>query len=417
MRLTIFVLCAAQLLGQLVATASDQIPGKPQSTPLAIVGATIHTVSGPTFARGTIVFDNGKIVQVGQDATLPDGTQVIDGAGKHVYPSLIEAYSDIGLVEVNSVRASLDATETGSINSNVRSAVAFNADSELIPVNRSNGVLLAVSAPDGGLVAGRSSLMMLDGWNSEDMTLAADTGMHVNWPRDDSGIKELVQLLDQTRHYQASRAASDSKQAKDLRLEAMLPVIDRSMPLIVAATRLNQIEAAVAMGRKQNVRIIINGGYDAIACAELLKREEIPVIISAVYRVPTRRHSAYDEGYTLPMQLEAAGIKYCISAGGRFGASGLRNLPYNAATAAAYGLSEQQALRSITLGPAEILGVADRVGSLQVGLDATLFIADGNILETPTQVEAAFVQGRKVDLENKHTQLYRKYSAKYESAE
>ncbi len=414
MRLIPFVAPLFVFLHTTLATASDQIPGKPQSKPIAIVGATIHTVSGPTLARGAIVFDNGRIVQVGQDATLPDGTEVIDGTGKHVYPSLIEAYSDIGLVEINSVRATMDATETGSINSNVRAAVAFNADSELIPVNRANGVLLAVTAPDGGMIAGRSSLMMLDGWNWEDMTLAADTGMHVNWPRGDGSLTELVEVLEQTRRYQAARAASNSDQAKDLRLEALLPVIDQSIPLIVAATTLNQIEAAVAFGRQQNVRIIINGGYDAVACAELLKRENIPVIVSAVYRVPSRRHSAYDEGYTLPMQLEAAGIKYCISAGGRFGASGLRNLPYNAATAAAYGLSEEQALRAITINPAEILGVADRVGSLQVGLDATLFIADGDILETPTQVEAAFIQGRKVDLDNRHSQLYRKYSAKYD---
>ena len=416
MRLLLLSFAVFQILSPTLR-ASDQIPGKPQSKPIAIVGATIHTVSGPTIINGTIVFDNGRIVDVGPNATLPDSTEVIDGTGKHVYPSLIEAYSDIGLVEINSIRASIDSSETGAINPNVRAAVAFNPDSELIPVNRANGILLAVTAPEGSLVAGRSSLMMLDGWTWEDMTLAADTGMHVAWPRNDSGIEELSDLLAQAHRYQAARASGDPRQPKDVRLEALLPVIEHSLPLIVAASRLDQIEAAVAFAQQKDVRLIISGGYDALACAELLKRENIPVIVSAVYRVPSRRNAAYDEGYTLPAQLEAAGIKYCISAGGRFGASGLRNLPYNAATAAAYGLTEDQALRSITLSPAEILGVADRVGSLQVGLDATLFIADGDILETASQVESAFIQGRKVDLDNKHKQLYRKYSAKYDLAE
>jgi imidazolonepropionase-like amidohydrolase len=394
--------------------ASDQIPGAPQKTPIAIIGATIHTVSGPTIQNGSIVFDNGRIVQVGKNANLPDGTEVIDGTGKHVYPSIIEAYSDMGLVEINSTDSTIDSSETGSINPNVKAVVAFNPDSELIPVNRANGILLAVTAPDGSLVSGRSSLMMMDGWTWEDMTLQADTGMHVRWPRS-GDAKELEALFEQTRRYQAARA-SRTKQQLDLRLEAMSLVVDKKMPLIVAATSLDQIEAAVAFARQEAVRLIINGGYDAPLCAELLKQEKIPVIVSAVYRSPSRRHAAYDEGYTLPMLLEKAGLQFCISAGGRFGASGVRNLPYNAATAAAYGLSEEAALRSITLSPAEILGVADRVGSLQVGLDATLFIADGDILETPSNVEAAFVQGRKVDLDNKHKQLYRKYSAKYEDS-
>ncbi len=410
--------CLVCLLLVRASAGSDQIPGAPQSKPIAIVGATIHTVSGPTIEAGCVVFEDGRITAVDQQATLPAGTEVIEAAGKHVYPSLIEAYSDLGLVEINSVPATLDASEIGSINSNVKAAVAFNPDSELIPVNRANGILLAVTAPDGGLIAGRSSLMMLDGWTWEDMTLAADVGMQVRWPRSSSGVAELVEVLNQARRYQAARREPQtSRQPKDLRLEALLPVLEGRMPLIVSATSVDQIEAAVSLARQQSLKLIIYGGYDAMLCAELLRKEQVPVIISGVYRMARRRHGAYDEGYTLPQQLAEAGIPFCISAGGKFGASGIRNLPYNAATAAAYGLSPAAAVRSITLSPAEILGVADRVGSLQVGKDATLFIADGDILETPTHVEQAFVQGRRVDLDNKHKQLYRKYSAKYERAQ
>lgn len=412
MRIAIAI-CVTFLASLNPVCGSDQIPGPPQKTPIAITGATIHTVSGETLAKASLLFSEGRIVAIGADIEIPKDARVIDATGKHVYPSLLEANSDMGLVEINSVNATVDSSETGSINSNVRAASAFNADSELIPVNRANGILLAISAPDGGLVAGRSSLMMMDGWNWEDMTLKADTGMHVRWPRTDSGIQELTELLTQTRRYIAAREAGpDNQQPKDLRLEAMRGVIAGEIPMIVTARSLDQIEAAVSFARQESVELIISDGYDAPLCAELLKSEGIPVIINGVYRVPQRRHGAYDEGYTLAKKLQDAGIAYCISAGGRFGASGVRNLPYNAATAAAYGLSEEEALRSITLSPAEILGVEDRVGSLQVGLDATLFIADGNILETPTQVETAFVQGREVDLSSKHTQLYQKYSAK-----
>ncbi len=411
MRLHLFILAILACdLGLL--SASDQIPGSPQKKPIAIVGATIHTVSGPKFERGSIVFDEGRIVQVGMEVSLPPNVELIDGTGKHVYPSLIEAYSDIGLIEINSIPATSDDAEIGSINANVKAAVAFNPDSELIPVNRANGILLAVAAPSGGLVAGRSSLMMLDGWTWEDMSLQADTGMHIRWPRNAEGVGELSEFLDQTRRYVQARTTEG--QPKDLRLEAMSLVLDGKMPIVVSASSLDEIEAAVSFASQQRLRLIINGGYDALLCADLLRREAVPVILAGVYRTPRHRHSAYDEAYTLPLLLEQAGIQYCISAGGRFGANGIRNLPYNAATAAAYGLSEAAALRAITLSPAEILGVSQRVGSLQVGLDATLFVADGDILETPTQVEAAFIQGRRVDLDNKHKQLYRKYSAKAE---
>lgn len=398
-----------------IVFASDQIPGAPQKQPIAIVGATIHTISGRAIENGTVIFAAGKITAVGKGVEIPEGTEIIRADGKHVYPSLIDASSDIGLIEVNSVRATIDSREIGNINPNVRAVAAFNPDSELIPVNRANGVLVALSAPTGGLVAGRSAVMVLDGWTWEDMTLKADAGMHVRWPRDaGKDLKELDEVLDQTARYVASREASPQTLPLDLRLESLAQVLDGSLPMIVDATSLTQIESAVAFASQRGLKIIIHGGFEAVHCAELLKKADIPVIVSGVYRTPSGRDRPYDEAYTLPKRLKDAGVRFCICSGGRFGASGLRNLPYHAATASAYGLSQDEALRAITQSAAQILGVADRVGSIATELDATLFIADGNILETETQVERAFVRGRKVDLDNRHVQLYRKYSAKYD---
>lgn len=415
-RLATCIACLASLAASNTALlASDQIPGAKQSKPIAIMGATVHTVSGRVIENATVVFDAGKIISVGKGAFLPAEAEVIQAAGKHVYPSLIDANSDIGLVEINSVRATIDSRETGNINPNVRAVAAFNPDSELIPVNRANGVLIALCAPTGGLVAGRSAVMMLDGWTWEDMTLKPDAGMHMRWPRGSGkSLDELVELLEQTKRYLASRKANPDTTPLDLRLESLAPVLDGSLPMVVDATSVTQIESAVAFAQQRHLKLIIHGGYEAVHCAELLKRANVPVVVSGVYRTPTGRDNPYDEAYVLPKRLKEAGVKFCICSGGRFGASGLRNLPYHAATAAAYGLSQEDALRAITLDAAEVLGVADRVGSIAVDRDATLFIADGNILETETQVEQAFIQGRKVDLDNKHKQLYRKYSAKYD---
>ncbi len=342
--------------------------------------------------------------------------------------------SNIGLTEIDSVRATIDSRETGNINPNVRAAAAFNPDSELIPVARANGILLATSAPDGGLIAGRSALMMLDGWTWEDMTLKPDVGMHVTWPRaaglggggreggpggfgrgegaGNDELKQLSELLDQAERYRDAQQSAQPPKF-DARLAALVPVIEGKMPFIVSANRAAQIRSAVAYAKDRQLKLVIYGGYDAMDCVELLRAEKVPIIVAGVYRLPTRRDLPYDDSYTLPARLHAAGISFCIATAGRFGGSTLRNLPYHAATAAAYGLDPAVAVRSITLSTAEILGAADRVGALAPGLDATLFIADGDILETPTQVTHAFIQGRAVDLNSRHTQLYKKYSAKY----
>ncbi len=425
---------ACFLVAQLVtitAQANPEIPGAPQASPIAIVGATVHTVSGAVIERGVVVFDAGKLTAVGPtDTAIPANAQRIDAAGKHVFPGLIAANTTLGLIEIDAVRATVDHTEAGLVNPNVRAQVAVNPDSELIPVTRANGVLLAQVTPRGGMLQGQSAIIALDGWTWEDMTLAAPVGMHVNWPRmtpvsswwvEQSGQQQaegrnqqlaiLRKTFDDARAYMKARAAEPATRV-DVRLEAMIPVVERKLPLFVAADALDEIQAAVAFCLKENVRLVIVGGYDAPHCAALLKQHDIPVIVNSVNRLPRNRGDAFDTPFTVPERLRKAGVKFCICDGGKFEASNIRNLPYEAAKAASYGLPPDEALKSLTLSAAEILGIGDRAGSLDVGKDATLFIADGDILEIATHVEQAFIQGRKVDLSNRHKRLYDKYQEK-----
>jgi len=411
------------------AWAGPEIPGAAQRKPVALINAAIYPVSGPTTPRGTLVFEQGKITAVGAKVKIPAGARIIDLKGKRVYPSMIESLSNIGLVEINAVRATRDFQETGDINPNVRANRAFNPDSELIPVTRSSGVLIAVTAPTGSLIAGQSAVMQLDGWTADDMTLKSPAALQIRWPsmsptvdwrHDESPaeqtkerverLRELDKVFADARLYAKQRESG--KQAVDLRLEALLPVLRGETPIMVTANDIRQIQSAVAFATREKLKLIIYGGYDAPHCADLLKKTRTPVIIGGVYKVSRRRYEGYDTPYTLAGRLRKAGVQFCISGAGRFGASNVRNLPYHASMASAHGLPRDEALRSVTLYPAEILGVANRVGSLEPGKDATLFICDGDPLETSTQVEMAFIEGRKVDLSDRHKRLYSKYREK-----
>lgn len=429
---------AARSLGVLIMTLGftsssfghDQVPGSPQIKPILIEGVTVHVIDGPVIENAKVLFEAGRIVAVGTNVVAPKNTVVIDASGQHVYPGLIESVTDIGLREISAVDATDDRTEFGSLNPNVRSWVAVNPDSELIPVARAGGVLIAGTAPRGRWIRGQASVLQLDGWTAAEMTLLAPSGLYVDWtamePRDSDDKKkadrrrekheELDELLDEAKRYRAARNDRPDATPTDVRLESLLPVIDRKRPLIVQANVKSSIESAVAYAQKQQLRLVVYGGYDAAECADLLKRYDVPVIISSTYRLPLRRGDAYDAPYTLPERLRQLGIRFAIGgagAGSPGGAASARNLPYHAGVAVAHGLPHEDALRAITLSAAEILGVGDRVGSITAGKDATLVVVDGDILETESNVTHAFIQGRAVDLGSRHKMLYEKYKQKY----
>ena len=431
----VYQICLAVLVVALATrctSAHPEVPGPPQKQPVVLSNATIHPVSGPVIDKGTLVFDGGKITALGADATTPPNAEVVDLSGKHVYPGMFDALTDLGLVEIGSVRATIDVQETGQVNPNTRAIVAVNPDSELIPVARSNGVLLALTAPSGRLIPGRSAVIQLDGWTWEDMAVVPDAGLHIEWPQppragrrrggdvpadagppQEEAAERLRKLLGDARAYAASRAA-DANFPRDARWESLQDVIAGKLPIIVHADEVRQITAAVAFAQQEKLKLIIAGGYDAPLAASLLKKHDFPVIVGGVYRLPRRRGDEYDAAYSLPGRLHEEGIRYCISSQDRHGASSVRNLPYHAATAVAYGLPADEALKAITLYPAQILGLADRVGSLEIGKHATLFVASGDPLETATQIEAAWIAGRKVELNDRHKRLFRKYEEKYE---
>ena len=426
---------ACLLMFAMPVMADEEVPGAPQKTPILLTGGTIHPISSAPTEDGEILFENGKITAIGKSVKKPKGTKTLDLKGKHVFPGMIESHSHMGLTEIAAVRATNDFSETGEVNPNVKALVSVNPDNVIIPVTRANGVLFALTAPSGGLISGKSAVIQLDGWTYEDLAIKSETALHITWPSQtlssrrrarmtEKEIKEaeanrakqlhkIRDLFDQSRAYRDARAAKDATQKYDARLEAMIDVVDGKLPMMIRANKAAEIQSAIAFGVEQKLKVIILGGYDAEQCAGLLKEHDVPVIISAVYRLPQRRDEGYDSSYSLPLRLEKAGVKYCISGTDRSETWNARTLPYHAATAVGFGLSKEEAMKSITLYAAEILGVDDRIGSLEVGKDASMFITDGDPLETTTKTLSAFVQGRKVDLSNRHLRLFKKYEQKY----
>ena len=438
-RLPLHVLLALGLAVavNLPAVAHDQIPGDLPRGPIAITGGTVYPVSSAPIESGVVLFADGKILAVGtlDEVEIPAETELIDATGMNIYPGLFDAYSDIGLREIDAVSETVDHTETGRTNPNVRSWVAINPDSELIPVARTGGVMTSLVAPRGPYVAGQAGVVRLDGWTGDEMLLLGPAAMVISWDALESRsgpsvakraearrdrYRQLDELLATAQRYADRRASVPDNQAVDLRLESLLGVIRGEIPLVASADRRVAIEAAVTYAAGQNLKLIIYGGHDAADCAELLKQHDVPVILPGTYRLPLRRDDAYDAPYTLPARLHQAGVRFCIAAersGYPGGASNARNLPYHAGNAAAYGLDPAVALRSITLAPAEILAVDEHVGSLTVGKEATLIIVEGDILQVESQVRHAFIHGRPVDLGNKQVTLFEKYQEKYRRLE
>jgi imidazolonepropionase-like amidohydrolase len=434
--LCFLVLAIASLTMLSEVAVAQAVPGATQSKPVLLSGATIHTMSGEAIEEGELLFEDGKITAVGKSVKKPKGAIKIELDGKHVYPGMIESHSQMGLTEIAAVKATNDFREQGSMNPNVKALVSVYPDNVVIPVTRANGVLFALTAPTGGLISGKSAVIQLDGWTYEDMSVKPEAAIHINWPSNHLSSRrrarmteEEIEKAEEEQHeslhkirdyFELARAYRDARKAKspnqkyDARLEAMIDVVDGKIPMMIRADRAADIQSAVAFAVEQELKLILLGGYDAELCADLLKRNDVPVIISAVYRLPRRRDDAYDDAYTLPLRLQKAGIKYCICGTDRSETWNARVLPYHAATAVGFGLPADEAMKAITLYPAEILGVADRIGSLEVGKDASLIVTDGSPLETTTNVLSAYIEGKEVDLTNRQLRLYKKYKQRYE---
>ena len=422
----------AALLG-MPAFAQVPAPAPAQSKPVLLKGATLHVGNGQVVENAAVGFDNGKITYAGpQNGANLSGYEVVDVTGQHIYPGLIHPNSSLGLNEVESVRATIDWREVGEFNPNVRSIVAYNTDSDIIPTVRTNGVLMTQLTPVGGTISGSSTVVQLDAWNWEDAVVKADEGIHLNWPNmllesgnGDSAnearlkrmaaereqtLKELGSLLRDAVVYKAGKHESEN-----LKLAALAGLFEGTKKLYIHTDYGKEIIEAVNFAKQQGVKdIVLVGGGDAVAVADFLKANNIAVIYSGVHALPSRAGEDVDMPYKTPYLLHKAGIPFALDYNTSI--HGIRNLPFIAGTAAAYGLDKEQALASVTLNAAKILGVDKQVGSVEVGKDATLVVSGGDLLDMRTnKVTHAYIQGRHLDLNNKQKYLYEKFDNKYKA--
>jgi len=437
-------LLAAVALGALapaVASAQVMMPVAPQSQPVVLRGATIHTVTKGTITNGTIVLDRGKIAAIGgADVAVPRGAKVVDVTGKHIYPGLIDAYSTVGITEIGSVDVSNDITELGDFNPNVRADIAVNAESRHIGTTRSAGVLVAFSTPEGGVISGLSSAMSLEGWTWEEMSMKGAAALNVTWPNPNARggrfgggggppggpggrggaagpppktyAEQVQQIKDWFAEARAYRDAVKSGQQvrTDARYAAMIPALDGAIPVVVAAEGAAQINDAITWAKAEKVKLVIRGGRDALFVADRLKAENVPVILTSTMSAPDRQYESYDNAYATPAKLHAAGVKFAI-AGGSGGLYSYR-LPWEAGVAVAFGLPEEEALKAVTINAAEFMGIADKVGSLEVGKEGTLLITSGTPLDMTSNIIQSYIQGREINMMDIHKFFFEKYMEK-----
>ena len=409
-------------------------PGTEQTAAVLILGGIAHLGTGDVLENSAIGFRNGKIDYVGNARSVDRARydEVIEAKGKHIYPGFIAPNSTLGLQEIGAVRATRDDAEVGTFKPHVRSIIAFNTDSEVTPTVRTNGVLMGQITPRGGTISGSSSFVHFDGWNWEDAALRTVDGIHLNWPsthhrhRQDGSVdirkrktydqqyQEIQHVFEEAKAYEAHKL-QPATSPRDLRMESMRGLFDGSLRLFVHAEDVRQITEAVHFKRKMGIEhLVIVGGYDAPLVADLLRDNEVAVRVKRVHTLPRFAEDDVDMPYRLPKLLEDEGVLYCLQNAGDMEHMGTRNLPFYAGTAHAYGLTYEQAVKSITLSAARILGVDDFCGSLENGKDATLFISEGDALDMRTNyLTQAFIQGRTIDLDNRQRQLYRKYQTKY----
>jgi len=432
---------AADMAGMVVAVLWALVPATigaqvrmtvpPQSEPVALTGATIHTVTSGVIENGTILLENGLITAIGADVDIPAGTRVVDATGKHIYPGLIDAFSTVGIAEIGAVDVSNDINELGDFNPNVRADIAVNAESRHIGTTRSAGVLTTLTTPGGGLVSGMSSALALEGWSWEEMSMQSAAALNVNWPnpnprrfrgfggfrfgpqQDRPSYEEQVQQLKdffgEARAYRDAVAAGEEVRS-DSRYAAMIPVFDGDLPVVVAADGAAQINDAITWAQEEDLRIVIRGGQDAIHVADRLVAEDIPVILTSTMGAPGRQYEGYDGTYSMPARLHEAGVRFAISGGS--GSLYSNRLPFEAGVAVAFGLPEEEALKAVTINPAQFLGLDDRIGSLEPGKQATFLITTGTPLDMTSDIEQAYIQGRELDMTDIQKFFFEKYMEK-----
>jgi imidazolonepropionase-like amidohydrolase len=412
---------------------SEIVPAPRQAKSVLIMNATAHLGNGQKIDNSAIGFRDGKLDLVA-DATvirlnMSAYDTVIYASGMHVYPGFIGPNSTLGLHEIDAVRAMDDVAEVGTFKPSVRSAIAYNAESEIIPTTRNNGVLLAQIAPRGGIVSGTSSVMQLDAWNWEDAIVREDDGIHVNWPQvfhkhfDKGKVsiekvksyeqqrKEIELFFTEAKTYCGARL----KDVVEMRYEAMCGLFDGTKTLYVHADDVKSITEAVYFKNQLGIKsMVLVGGYDAWQVAELLRNNDVGVMLNRVHSLPYLNEDDIDLPFRMAAMLYERGVAFCFQNEGDMERMQLRNLPFLAGTAVAYGLPYEQAVKALTLAPATLLGIASYTGSLEVGKDATLFISQGDALDVRTNaLTAAWINGRWIDLRSKHTLLYDKYNRKY----
>lgn len=412
----------------LVVLLATSAHAQERSPIVALEGATVHTVSGET-AKATVLISGGRILAIGQ-APAPAGSQRVDLTGKHLYPGLIDAHTVLGLVEVSSVAGTNDQTEVGPLNPNLRGEVGVNPDSELLPVARTGGVLLALTGANSGLIAGTSALIATEGRTWEAMTVRAPVFMRVRWPRmridrsrgsgsePEKQLKKrekALQSLDEAFHtarayWQARKSATAPHSDQDVKWDALGPVLRGALPVSVEAQTLAQISSALDWARRERLQIVLVGGADAALIADRLKAQRVPVILGSVFRMPRRNYEAVHTPFETAALLHAAGVEIAFSTGANgFAASNARNLRDHAAMAVGSGLPEDAAVYALTLGAAKIIGVDDRLGSIEVGKQATLIATSGPLFDFRTGVTHAWIDGRSVSLEDRQRRLYERY--------
>jgi imidazolonepropionase-like amidohydrolase len=400
-----------------------------------IRGVTIHPVTQPDIPNGSILIQDGSIAALGAKVAAPRGVHVIDGKGLYAYPGMIDSATEIGVSEVGSVRETNDTGELGEFNPQLRIAVAINPASEHIPVTRANGITSVITMPGAGgrgstgVITGQAALIHLDGWTPEDMAMSRSAAMQMVFPiiqtktsrfpdgltrtpyleakrNYDKRLREMSDFFEQARRYQQAKAALAPGFKEDLKYEAMLPVLDGKLPVMVIAERERAIREAIAFAGKQKIRIVLAGMREPGSTLADLKAKGIPVIAGPTLALPLEEDDSYDAAFTLRGELFKAGIQFAF---GTFNTAFSRNLPYQAAAAVAFGLPREEALKAVTINAARIWGAGDQIGSLEKGKWADLILTDGDPVETRTQVKRVWIRGRDVDLSNKHTRLYEKY--------